>query len=374
MQTSPTFITPTLGVANATSYNGLVVTNTTGTLTISNGKQASVTNTLVFSGTDGSTVAFGAGGTVAYGSPLYGTTLTVGTTPVASGHNLNIEYNNAGTLGEYTITGSGTVVAMANSPTFTTPTLGAATATSLNSITFTAPANAATLTLANNKALTVSNTLTFTATDGSTVAFGAGGTVAYGAPIYGTTLVVGTTAITSGHNLNIEYNNAGVVGEYTITGSGTVVAMATSPTFTTPTLGQASATSIIIGAGSSLTSSGGGGTVAVLGATSQVFSGGLHITSDNLGTASSGTTTIDCGNGPQQYIVNNGAFTLAAPSNDGNCILYALNGASAGAIVFSGFTVGSNTGDSLTTTNTSKFFISIIRINGVSTYVVKALQ
>jgi hypothetical protein len=50
------------------------------------------------------------------------------------------------------------------------------------------------------------------------------------------------------------------------------------------------------------------------------------------------------------------------------------NGASAGATTFSGFTVSSNTGDSLTTTNTSKFVISVVRINGTSTYIVKALQ
>ena len=39
------------------------------------------------------------------------------------------------------------------------------------------------------------------------------------------------------------------------------------------------------------------------------------------------------------------------------------NGASAGTITFSGFTVGSNTGDSLDTTKAHKFIISIRRIN-----------
>jgi hypothetical protein len=50
----------------ATSYNGLTVTTSTGTLTVANGKTATVNNTLTFSGTDGSSVAFGAGGTVSY--------------------------------------------------------------------------------------------------------------------------------------------------------------------------------------------------------------------------------------------------------------------------------------------------------------------
>lgn len=52
----------------------------------------------------------------------------------------------------------------------------------------------------------------------------------------GSGITVGTTTITSGSNTNIEYNNSGVVGEYTITGSGTVVVMATSPTITTPVI------------------------------------------------------------------------------------------------------------------------------------------
>jgi hypothetical protein len=75
-----------------------------------------------------------------------------------------------------------------------------------------------------------------------------------------------------------------------------------------------------------------------------------------------------------QYIVNNGAFTLAAPSADCAIDLLITNGSSAGAVTFSGFTVGSSTGDALTTTNTNKFIVSIRRINAVSTYLIKALQ
>jgi hypothetical protein len=48
------------------SINGLTVTSSTGTLTITNAKTLSVSNTLTFTGTDSSSVAFGAGGTVAY--------------------------------------------------------------------------------------------------------------------------------------------------------------------------------------------------------------------------------------------------------------------------------------------------------------------
>ena len=51
-----------------------------GTLAISSGKTATIQNTLTFSGTDASSVAFGTGGTVAYTT---GTTFTGGTIPLA---------------------------------------------------------------------------------------------------------------------------------------------------------------------------------------------------------------------------------------------------------------------------------------------------
>lgn len=51
-------------------------------------------------------------------------------------------------------------------------------------------------------------------------------------------LTVGTTAIASGTTTRILYDNAGVLGEYTISGSGTVVAMATAPTFGTSITGS----------------------------------------------------------------------------------------------------------------------------------------
>lgn len=53
-----------------------------------------------------------------------------------------------------------------------------------------------------------------------------------------TTLTIGTTTITSGTTTRILYDNAGVLGEYTISGSGTAVAMATAPTFATSITGS----------------------------------------------------------------------------------------------------------------------------------------
>jgi hypothetical protein len=61
-------------------------------------------------------------------------------------------------------TGSGGLV-FATSPTLVTPTLGVATATSINKLTVTAPASNAVLTIANGKTLTVNNSITFAGTD-----------------------------------------------------------------------------------------------------------------------------------------------------------------------------------------------------------------
>lgn len=49
----------------------------------------------------------------------------------------------------------------------------------------------------------------------------------------GSGITIGTTTITSGTNTRILYNNSGVVGEYTVTGTGTTAVLSTSPTFTT---------------------------------------------------------------------------------------------------------------------------------------------
>jgi hypothetical protein len=187
------------------------------------------------------------------------------------------------------LNGSGALVATTNA-TLVTPTLGVATATTLNKLTLTAPATSATLTIADTKTVTVNATLTFAGTDGTVMTF-------------------------------------------------------------------PSASSTVLTAGNTAT-----------------ITKGFTLTPNNIGTVSSGTTTPDPTLGNYQYLTNNGAFTLAAPASDCAIDLLVTNGASAGSITFSGYTVSASTGDPLTTTNTSKFFISIRRVNAVSTYVIKALQ
>jgi hypothetical protein len=77
-----------LGVATATTINKLTLTQpaTGATLTLADGKTFAVSNTLTFTGTDSSSVAFGAGGTVLYsGGALSVASLTATGAIVSSG-------------------------------------------------------------------------------------------------------------------------------------------------------------------------------------------------------------------------------------------------------------------------------------------------
>lgn len=272
-------ITLSLGaLTGVTSFNGLVVTANTGAITtgswaataipLSKGGTGADLSAIVkggiISGTGAATVGIttvGADGTVlsadaasaggvkwiaAAGSGTVttvsvvsangfaGTVANATTTPaitISTSINSPVLAGNGTAISAATTTGTGSTVVLQGTPTLTTPVLGVATATSINKMAITAPASSSTLAVADGKTFTVSNTLTFTGTDTSSVAFGAGGTVLYTASTV--PLTVGNTTIASGTNTRILYDNSGVLGEYTLTGSGTVVAMQTAPTFVT---------------------------------------------------------------------------------------------------------------------------------------------
>ena len=179
LTTSPTFTTPALGTPSSGT-----LTNATG-LPISTGVSglgANVATALAVAvGSAGAVVTNGG----ALGTPSSGTLTSATGLPISTGVSglgtgvatflaTPSSANLASAL--TTKTGTGNNV-FADGATLTTPTLGVATATSINKVAFTAPATAATLTLANNKTLTVNNTLTFAGTDGSTLTIGAGGTL-----------------------------------------------------------------------------------------------------------------------------------------------------------------------------------------------------
>jgi len=112
-------------------------------------------------------------------SPTFTGTVTIptsfkigATTVTTTGAQLNYLNGATGTTGT-----TSTNLVYSTSPTLVTPTIGAATATSINKVAITQPATGSTLTIADGKSLTASNTLTFAGTDGSTLNIGAGGTL-----------------------------------------------------------------------------------------------------------------------------------------------------------------------------------------------------
>ena len=104
--------------------------------------------------------------------------------------------------------------ARVNSPVFTTPNIGAATATNINKVVITAPATGSTITIADGKTLSVNNSITETATDGSSVDFGNGGTVLYNTAAYGYTLTFG-----NGGNWAPTANTNNYFGHYGLAGT-----------------------------------------------------------------------------------------------------------------------------------------------------------
>ena len=119
-------------------------------------------------------------------------------------------------------TGTGSIV-FSTSPTLVTPTLGVASATSVNKVTITAPATSATLTLANGSTLATVGAFstTITATANTTVTLPTTGTLA-------------TTANLSQFSSTTSSQLAGVISDETGTG---LLVFSNSPTLVSPILG-----------------------------------------------------------------------------------------------------------------------------------------
>jgi len=148
--------------------------NVTGTVAVANGGTGQTSYTdgqLLIGNSTGNTLTKA---TLTQGS---GITITNGSGSISIDNAAPMTYPGAGIPNStgtawgtsYSTTGSGTVVALATSPSFTTPSLGVATATTINKVTFTAPATGSTLTIADGKTLTVNNSITFSGTDATTM-------------------------------------------------------------------------------------------------------------------------------------------------------------------------------------------------------------
>lgn len=95
-----------------------------------------------------------------------------------------------------------------------------------------------------------------------------------------------------------------------------------------------------------------------------ILSAGYTTAAIDDGTKTTGTYTPSPAGGNLRRVINNGVFTLAAPVTTGDytMIVKVINGASAGAISFTGFT--RVIGDNLTATSGAKFFLYITKIDG----------
>lgn len=141
------------------SISGLTVTGSfTATGLVGNASLANSATTV-----NGQTCTLGSSCTVTAAA----TTITVGSTLISGGTTTNILRNNAGTLAEYTISGSGTAVAMAAGATLTTATITSPTITGSSSTSIaalglrdTSAAFDVTIAATSSTALTAGRTLT----------------------------------------------------------------------------------------------------------------------------------------------------------------------------------------------------------------------
>lgn len=179
---SPTLTTPSLGVATATSINKVAITQPAigSTLTIADGKTATVNSTLTFSGTDGTSFTFPSGsGTV---TGLANTqTLTNKTIDTAGPNTIKINGNTlSATAGTATVTvpnSTDTLVGKATVDTLTNKTFdtaGAGNSFSINGVAATANTGTGSVVRATSPTLTTPVITTALPTAAAALGYNAG--------------------------------------------------------------------------------------------------------------------------------------------------------------------------------------------------------
>lgn len=208
-------------------------------------------------------------------------------------------------------TGSGAVV-FANAPVLVTPTLGAASATSINNITLTNPGTTATLTLANNSTLVTSgaNSITLTSTGATNVTLPASGT------LYGTTAssissaqLAASMSDETGTGVVVFGTGPAFTG---FSSSGATVSINDNSNFNTNINTGTSTGAIAIGnsASTGITQNVGTGNFSLNGTTASTYSIGAATTTGTItigGTAQTGTMTLGSSSGTNTLAIANGA-------------------------------------------------------------------
>lgn len=128
-------------------------------------------------------------------------------------------------------------------------------------------------------------------------------------------ITVGTTTVTGGTTTKVLYDNAGVVGEYTVSGSGSV-AMTTSPVFTTPNLGTPSAAVLTNATGTASGLTAGAVTNATLTTALTVNTGTVtlvgNVANTSVLTIGAGSVSVSGSNTGDQTSVSGNAGTATA--------------------------------------------------------------
>ena len=287
------------------------------------------------------------------------TGLTVGSTTIASGTNTKVLYNNSGTVGEYTISGTGNV-AMTTSPTFTTPNISSI----INTGTLTLPTSSDTLVgRATNDTLT-NKTLTTPVINGTITGTGQA------------TAATASTITMRDANANLYANN--IVNGYTTTataaGTTTLTVSSTQTQFftgsTTQTVLLPVTSTLTLGhtyrivnnsTGNVTVQSSGANTISILGAaasaiytciltsgtsaaswsaSSVVAAGSPTQIQFNTGGALAATDQLTFFSDTTNNIVRIGTGTSGTGSTDGRLELYQYNGSTSKTQVFPSSTAG----------------------------------
>ena len=323
--TNPVLTTPNIGTpsfANLTSATGYKVDNlaNTGTSVIG-ALQTAV-------GTAGAVVVNGG----ALGTPSSGTLTNATGLPIANVANLGTGVatflttpNSSNLLGAVTDeTGTGNLV-FSTSPTLVTPILGVASATTINKVTFTAPATAATLTLANGSTLQTIGAffINATATANTDITFPTSGTLA-------SQTYVGSATVAQANNLTgatanlVPYQSAANTTSFIAAPAGSnyvLTASATgAPAWAAP---QASVT-----AGNGINVSSGTVSINTAYATTWTTTQRINVSSDVLGLAVRANATSGTANLIQAF-AGDGTTTLMSLSNVGTLFAVTIDGGSA---------------------------------------------